>query len=217
MKFGRPRRLDERRHVGFDWIKKGNGCRMRAFLSIPLTDELHQSIETLQRRLDEDARGVRWTRAQNCHLTLKFFGDVSPSVAEKIVEALAVVGPQFDPFSIQLKGIGQFPPRGPLSVLWVGVQAGEAPLRALEQSIHEALQSAEISFDRKSFSPHLTIGRARRGDNSFLRNSSEHKQLDLGSLRVGEFCLMESVLQPGGPIYTVKRRFALGSPDDLKM
>ncbi|MGC9327279.1 MAG: RNA 2',3'-cyclic phosphodiesterase [Candidatus Hinthialibacter sp.] len=186
---------------------------MRAFLSIPLTDELHQSLETAQRRLDADVQGVRWTQVQNCHLTLKFFGEISPDAADKIAEVLAGVGPQFDPFSIQFKGIGQFPPRGPLSVLWVGVQTGEAPLLALEQSIHEALQRAEIPFDQKPFSPHITIGRARRGEKAFLRSDSAHKQLELGLMRVEEFCLMESVLQPRGPIYTVRRRFALGASD----
>ncbi len=183
---------------------------MRAFISINLTDELHQAIDQIQLRLNRDARGIRWTRAENCHLTLKFLGDVSEEVAQSLIKELEPVGSSFDPFHLELGSIGQFPPHGPLSVLWVGTVHGEAPLRALEQAIHQRLVNAAVPFDRKPFSPHLTIGRARKGDRPFLANAKEYENMHLGSLQVREFCLMESLLQPSGPVYTVRARFPLG-------
>ena len=184
---------------------------MRAFISINLTDRLHQSIEVMQRRLDGSTKGVRWTQPQNCHLTLKFLGDVSESMENEIVNALNDVGPAFDPFHLELGGVGQFPPRGPLSVLWVGVSKGEDVLCALERSIHKVLIEADISFDKKKFSPHLTIGRARRGEKPFVRFDKSSSEYDIGTLEVKEFCLMKSDLQQSGPIYTVRKRFCLGN------
>lgn len=183
---------------------------MRAFISINLNDDLHRAIRDLQRRLDSDARGIRWTPSENCHLTLKFLGDVPEALVPKLTEGLKQVGPSFDPFRIELGEIGQFPPRGPLSVLWVGAKAGSAALIALERSIHQVLNDIGVPFDRKPFSPHLTIGRARRGETPSLRNASAHGQDSLGAMQVSEFYFMESVLQPGGPIYTVRQRFPLG-------
>lgn len=182
---------------------------MRAFISINLSDALHRAIRELHDRLDGEVRGIRWIPAENCHLTLKFLGDTPEPLVQTIAEELRPIGSAFDPFPIELGGIGQFPPRGPLSVLWVGLKSGEAVLRALEQSIQQVLDNAKVSFDRKPFSPHLTIGRPRRGEQPFLR-ATARQPVSLGAMQVDAFCLMESVLQPSGPIYTVRHRFPLG-------
>jgi len=189
---------------------------MRAFLSINLSQELHQSIEKAQRHLDENARGIRWTRADHCHLTLKFFGEIDEITAQTLASLLVPVGSQFDPFALELGGIGQFPPHGPLSVLWMGVTQGEAVLRALEREIHRTLLDAGIPFDKKPFSPHLTIGRARKGEKAFLHAAKTYRDLKFGTVPVDRFCLMESVLQPSGPIYTVRNRFDLGTQTKSK-
>jgi len=183
---------------------------MRAFISINLSDTLHRAIRDLQNRLDGEIRGMRWIPAENCHLTLKFLGETPEPLVQPLAEQLQSIQPSFDPFPIEMGGIGQFPPRGPLSVLWIGVQSGQAALRALEQAIQEVLDRSQVSFDRKPFSPHLTIGRPRRGEQPFLRHSTSHQAITLGSMQVAEFCLMESVLQPSGPIYTVRHRFPFG-------
>lgn len=189
---------------------------MRAFLSINLSQELHQSIEEAQRRLEGDALGIRWTRADHCHLTLKFFGEISEATAQTLASLLVPVGSHYDPFVLELGGIGQFPPHGPLSILWMGVMRGESVLRAIEREIHQTLIDAKIPFDKKPFSPHLTIARARKGEKAFLHNAKTYRDLKFGMVPVDHFCLMESVLQPSGPIYTVRKRFDLGTQAETK-
>lgn len=184
---------------------------MRAFISVNLDEPLRGAIEEIQKILTPAAPGIRWTRAENCHLTLKFLGEIPLEAVPKLEASLKPVGERVQPFSIELGGAGQFPPRGPLSVLWIGCRQGEASLNALEKHIRQALNEEEIGFDRKPFSAHLTIGRSNRNVKVFFNNPEKYQDLVLGSLRVESFSLMESVLQPSGPAYTERRRFGLGT------
>lgn len=180
---------------------------MRAFLSIPLTENIQTQVEQLQAQLSGELPGVRWTRPSNCHLTLKFFGDIGPEVEAAINHCLPAAVKQFSPFTLEFKGAGQFPPRGALSVLWIGAGQGRAVITALEAAVREALRDAGVSFDGKPFKPHLTIARAPRGRKIFLRSPGRFESLSLGTMKVEGLSLMQSVLDPKGAIYTERARF----------
>ncbi|MBI1390426.1 MAG: RNA 2',3'-cyclic phosphodiesterase [bacterium] len=182
---------------------------MRAFLSINLTPEGRGAIGALQQSLRADAEGVRFTRPESCHLTLKFLGEIEPETEAALVKTLPAVAAAFSPFEIELKGVGQFPPRGPLAVLWVGVERGAAALTALESAIREALDAAGVSYDgKKPFTPHLTIGRGQRGRNAYLRRKESHS-VSVTRMTADAFYLMESRLDPTGAIYTERAKFSL--------
>ncbi len=183
---------------------------MRAFLSINLTDPIHQAITKLQSQLNHEVKNIRWTKPQNCHLTLKFFGDVEESFVEELSHQLAPVANESYPFEIELGGIGQFPPRGPLSVLWVGVLTNTDPLMELEKAIRTKLIESKVKFDKKPFSPHLTIGRGKRTYSLSPKTYNHYRQFSLGILPVDSFHLMESRLDPQGAIYNERIRFRLG-------
>ncbi len=183
---------------------------MRAFLSVHLNEALHRSIEELQRRLTPSVEGIRWTRPQNCHLTLKFFGEIEEKTAEHIHQCLLPVIADQKPFPLELGTIGQFPPRGALSVLWVGVTQGSEKLMQLEEEIHTALKVANISYDKKRFKPHLTIGRSKQKVYLPYKTIDQYKSHRLGKIKVDALYLMESELRPKGPIYTERARFPLG-------
>jgi RNA 2',3'-cyclic 3'-phosphodiesterase len=193
-------------------LNKNDGTTyMRTFISINLTDDIHQSISKMQNRLDSDAIGIRWTRAENCHLTLKFLGAIQEEIIEPLSNALAKASLTIQPFTAELKGIGQFPSRNPLSVLWIGVDQGNQEMRDLEQSIRKPILESGIKFDKKTFSPHLTIGRGRRGQKAQLNDLDSYANLSVGTIEVDSFYLMKSVLQQSGPVYNVVKRFPLGA------
>ncbi|HOJ59496.1 MAG TPA: RNA 2',3'-cyclic phosphodiesterase [bacterium] len=183
---------------------------MRAFISVNLDQPLKDSIEKIQKILTPAVSGIRWTRAENCHLTLKFLGDIPVESVPQLQACLRPVGERMRPFVIELGGVGQFPPRGSLSVLWIGCREGAASLSELEKQIRGALENSKVGFDRKPFSAHLTIGRGNRHMKVFFKNPERYQDLALGTLRVESFSLMESVLQPSGPVYTERDRFTLG-------
>ncbi|MDP8243492.1 MAG: RNA 2',3'-cyclic phosphodiesterase [Candidatus Hinthialibacter antarcticus] len=180
---------------------------MRAFLSIHLSESVQNQVGRLQNQLAPELPGIRWTRPANCHLTLKFLGDIEPATETAIANCLPGVAMQFSPFTVEFKGVGQFPPRGALSVLWIGVEQGGAALLALEAAVREGLRDADVEFDAQSFVPHLTIARAPRGRKIFLRSPKRFESFSLATMTVSCVSLMQSVLDPKGAIYTERVRF----------
>jgi len=199
---------ESRMEKGKESDSSRNGA-MRAFISINLTDSLHEAIGRLQKRLEPEAPGVRWTRPQNCHLTLKFLDEIDESQVEIIKYRLHAVARLLPPFSFELRGVGQFPRKGPLSVLWVGVSEGAERMTSLETIIGAALQDGDIPYDMKPFSPHLTIGRGKKPGPPCRIDYRKYANVSLGAMEVDAFYLMESVLDPQGAIYTPRARFSL--------
>ena len=184
---------------------------MRAFISVNLNPVIYEQIAGLQKELSNSARGIRWTKPENCHLTLKFLGDYPEDKLSVLGEVLDPVAEKFSPFPLELGTIGFFPPHGALSILWLGTKKGESVLKALEMEIGQALEKAGIDFDRKSFVPHLTIGRAQKDQKVYLNSKSVPSLFTFETLTVDAFFVMQSTLQPGGPVYTPRLRFPFAS------
>ncbi len=184
---------------------------MRAFISINLTDPIRESILEFQESQGKIIRNIRWTKPENIHLTLKFLGEIEEETVNKLAETLQPIEGQFSPFPVDIGSVGKFPPKGPLSILWVGLLKGTSGVMALENSIREAMEAAKIPFDKKSFVPHLTIGRAMKNKKVFFDNINDFEKLSFGTLQVESFHLMQSDLKPSGPIYTERIRFTFQS------
>lgn len=96
-------------------------------------------------------RGVRgnYTPAQNLHLTLAFIGEY-PEPADVL---RAMDGVPFPPVDLRLKGLGAYG-----DLWWLGLERCEA-LEGYVRRLRHALAEAGIPFDRKRFSPHITLVR----------------------------------------------------------
>lgn len=90
---------------------------MRLFVAINLPESITQQGTAIC----EGLPGVRWTKPEQMHLTLRFIGEVNEEQATAIKAALARI--EFNPFAMHLQGVGPFPPRGTARVLWVGINA----------------------------------------------------------------------------------------------
>ena len=92
--------------------------RVRSFLAIDLPREIKDGMRRIQERLISRISGVRWTRPEGIHLTIKFFGDISKgdiSAVSRIVENAVL---RVSPFSLSVEGIGAFPGWKRPRVLW---------------------------------------------------------------------------------------------------
>ena len=158
---------------------------MRLFLAILLSDEMKCALVNAQN--DWYDRGVRgnYTPEENLHLTLAFIGDYPD--ARTVLDALS--GLSFSPFPLRLEGMGCFG-----DLWWAGMSASE-PLFALARGIRHALSDAGIPFDRKRFSPHVTLLRKARGSMPGIRLESAGMTVDCVSL-------MRSDRGRNGMIYT---------------
>ena len=158
---------------------------MRLFIAIRLSDEMRDALVHAQNELyDRGVRG-RFTAEENLHLTLAFLGEVPD--AQPVLDALADVS--FTPFEIALEGMGCFG-----DLWWAGLKESEA-LELLARKVRHALAEREIPFDRKRFSPHITLIRNASGKLPGL-------QLRPASMTVSAVSLMRSDRGKHGMIYT---------------
>ena len=158
---------------------------MRLFIAIRLSDEMKDALVHAQNELfDRGVRG-RFTAEENLHLTLAFLGEVPD--AEPVMDALSELS--FSPFDLTLEGLGCFG-----DLWWAGLKESAA-LEALARKVRHTLAERELPFDRKRFSPHITLIRNASGKLPGL-------QLRPASMTVSAVSLMRSDRGKHGMIYT---------------
>ena len=116
---------------------------VRAFLAIPLNADLKDRLALLRSELKGALDGVRWSRPENLHLTLHFFGDTSQENLEKIKASMLSVKRNLRPFKVSIKGLGGFPGQRRARVIWLGIEPPRQ-LTNLHRIIQLALQNAGL-------------------------------------------------------------------------
>ena len=140
---------------------------------------------------------------------MRFLGDVSPGMVDKIHEALKNV--KFSPFNIQLCGLGVFPSLNYPRVVWAGMTEGVEELKSIFSQLEPQIRALGFAADAYGFSPHLTIARVRSGANKqllaeFVTKKSDY---DFGTIKANCLRLKRSQLSPKGPTYSTLREFCL--------
>jgi 2'-5' RNA ligase len=186
----------------------------RLFVAIELPAairrRIQQHVDRIRRELP-DAR-ASWTREENFHLTLKFFGDTPVERVEAVSAALKRAAGRIPLFKMQLSGCGVFPTRGKPNVLWIGINDPTNNLQRLHQSFEDEFARLGFHRDERAFHPHLTIARIRNPKHA--RSLGDvHQRTDFGALSVEavEVCLIRSELSSAGSRYTVVARHKLMS------
>ena len=164
---------------------------MRMFIAINLNDEMKDALMDIQDTMRTYGVRGRETPAENMHLTLAFIGDYDdPDYVKSIVDGIEI-----GPFDIKLSGIGAFG-----DLWWAGIE-DSAPLQAVVRRLRRALAEADIPFDRKKFSPHITL--IRRANGRLSDASKEEMAQHFGiTMRVDHISLMRSDRGKHGMIYT---------------
>lgn len=173
---------------------------MRAFLGVSVPDELKSRIIDIQDKfLDFD---IKLVEKENLHFNLKFFKEISNEEAEKLKKILEDICRRFQSFEIKISGLGAFPNRNYVRVLWLGVKDGYQIMLSLAEEIENALESLGYESEEK-FVPHLTLGRVRSGrnKNEMLVLLKELEDVEIGKMEVSELKLFQSKLSPDGPVY----------------
>lgn len=96
----------------------------------------------------------------------------------EIQEVLGTI--QFEPFPLQLREVGHFPPRGEPRILWVGVEKSLS-LMGLQRRIEGLLNRIGVAPDARKFSPHITIARLKKSPRD----------------RVGQFLMAQNLFKTG--------------------
>ena len=135
---------------------------IRVFIALDISEPARSSLSGVMYRLRAAIpRGARWVDPQGIHLTLKFLGNIDSARTDGILEPLCRIGEEYSSFSLNLAGLGVFPNQREPRVLWAGVEGEMEPLASLQEKVEEAMADQGFTRERRSFNPHLTIGRVR--------------------------------------------------------
>ena len=173
---------------------------MRAFLGISISDDLKHKILDVQRNFSNF--DIKFVESENLHFNLKFFREINDESTEKLKQILEEIIKKYEPFEIEIKGLGVFPNKNYIRVVWVGVKEGYNTLTSLAEDIQNSID--KLGFPREEkFVPHLTLGRVRTARNKSELASivEELKDLEIGRMKVDNVVLFESMLSPNGPKY----------------
>ncbi|SDB50825.1 2'-5' RNA ligase [Ruminococcaceae bacterium FB2012] len=159
---------------------------MRLFVSVELTEQLREALGSVREQLRKSGVSGNWSPRENLHLTLAFIGEHSDP--DSVLKALEKV--RFRPFELRLEGIGSF------GRLWWAGLSESRELKNLSAQVRHFLAEEGIPFDRKAFSPHITL--VREPD----RQRIPQVTVPAASMTVNSFSLMRSDRGKRGMIYT---------------
>lgn len=174
---------------------------MRCFIGLPLPESYQVGLQEFIDRWRGRLRSrISWTRPGNWHMTLKFLGEISESVASEVRDVLR--DPVGQRFFLCGAGGGFFPDSRSPRVIWAGLGEGGERCRDMAVEIDQRLAGLGLPRERRVFTPHLTLGRVRRTE----RDPWDELVRDLHGTRwprieIAHVVLWASRLTPSGPHY----------------
>ena len=180
---------------------------MRLFIAIEIPEDIRTGFASLLKEFRSVAPQVKWVRAENLHVTLKFLGETEPAKLGALRNVLSAVR-SAEPVSLEFRGLGFFPNDKRPRVFWAGMEAS-ANLKSLAADVDQATHRLGFPLEERPFTPHLTLARFPLPGvlPKLLQAIQEKRAQAFGSLRAGEFHLIESKLKPTGAEYTTVQTF----------
>lgn len=183
----------------------------RLFFAIDPPAELTLKMENLVQKFDTPPNFVRWVRAGNMHITLKFLGEVDEDSIPSIVEAAREAVTPFPAMKLVIEGLGVFPNHEHPQVVWFGIKGDTEPLRQMEHSLSSSLTALGFPPEDRPFVGHLTIGRVKSANarGKIARLVRQYHRFYIGDTVAGEVALYESRLTMEGAVYMKLESFPL--------
>ena len=184
----------------------------RLFCAFELPEALRRSIAEHSQRVREAVPDAvaSWSRPENIHLTVKFFGNVDQAKAPAITAAATRVVKEFSPIRIEVGKTGVFPRPSRPQVLWIGVEDASGALAKFQQTLEDEFAREGFSKEDRAFKPHLTIARIRRPQNA-NQLADAHLRMEFSPVEIvlSELVLFRSELSSKGSKYTSVSRHRL--------
>ena len=176
-------------------------------MAVDVPEGHRQSIESAVARLRADLVQARWTKPEQWHLTLKFFGEVPEDRIPGLIEAIGRATRETGEVESRLEDLGAFPSVSRARVLWAGLADPELKLKALAERI-----GSECGFPpEERFQAHLTLARLK-APQSLGKLIDRYRPLDWdrSPFVVDNATLVRSVLGREGAKYSPVAEFPLG-------
>ena len=119
----------------------------RAFTAIPIPEEKAEKLAELQSELPG-----KKVRPEKMHITFEFFKDLDELEVAEIKTFLEALDTK--PFEVKMKGLGAFPSKSFIRVLWAGIDSSE-----IKQLFEKVSENSIDSDNDHEFRPHITLSR----------------------------------------------------------
>jgi RNA 2',3'-cyclic 3'-phosphodiesterase len=178
---------------------------VRLFVAFELPEPLKEAIDKWISKLRGNSQsGLRWSRKEGFHITLKFLGSVDAARIPEMKEALKVGVREGLPFRLKTDALGTFGDRN----LWLGVTGDLNRLHKLADKVERALNPLGFEREDRPFSPHITLVRlskkSNRKDRKILEAIRKKEVAPIfEDFEVSGVALMESVSSPDGSVYRI--------------
>ena len=177
----------------------------RVFCAVELPDDVRERLRDHIQRLREAVpeTAASWTRVENIHLTLKFFGNIDVSRIPAISDAASRAVKEFSPFKIAVGTTGVFPKPSRAQVLWIGVSDPSASLSSLQRQLEDECAKKGFEKEGRAYRPHLTIARLRKPEGARqLADAHLQMKFEPVDVEIKELVVFRSELSSKGSKYT---------------
>jgi 2'-5' RNA ligase len=182
---------------------------LRLFIALPVPEDVRGEIARAQGQLKRSAPpgAIRWTRADQFHLTLKFLGDFPSAQLDAMKKSVTEACIGFGAIQLAAHGMGFFPNAKKPRVLWAGAGDDEDRLAELHHRIHAAVLPFAPADSSERFSSHITLGRFKPGHHgsmdNFMGRAAQFHARQFGSWLADKVEIIQSNLTPEGAMHTV--------------
>src|ERR1035441_7681615 len=189
--------------------------RFRLFIAVAIPEAVKAKMAEAQAELRRalPGHGVRWTRREQFHLTLKFLGDVDAATVEALGEAIRAACRGFGVLHLRAERVGFFPDLRYPRVVWTGVLEQAERLTRLQQAVDIATRAFTTEQKEERFTGHVTLARIkaiRRPEAEALgKAAAAMADRVFGPWTTGQVELMRSVLSPKGASHNALAEMAL--------
>jgi 2'-5' RNA ligase len=170
---------------------------VRAFVAVELSPDIRDRLGEAQECLRTCGAHLTFVRPEYIHVTMKFLGEVEEKNLPGVIKALKTV--TFVPFTASAMTVTVDNPNRPHTVWCTIEDSGES--KNLFRLIEDVVEPLGFSRETRRFTPHSTVARIRRPDQSLFTALDKLRTRTYGSCVISGFTLKKSTLTPQGPIY----------------
>ena len=184
--------------------------RLRLFVAVSIPRSHLEEIDRQIAPFKEKVTNARWVPLDNQHVTLKFLGTTPGDRLPEVEKVCAMAAASHHPATLSLGGVGAFPSRTRVRVLWVGLQDEGSLLQRVATDLDQGFEALGYPTESRAFTPHLTLCRFRMP----VPLKGGLPELDTSGLEpfpIDAIQLFRSHLSPKGARYEVLKEFPIGA------
>ncbi|MDN5305192.1 MAG: 2,3-cyclic 3-phosphodiesterase [Fusobacteriaceae bacterium] len=186
---------------------------MRCFIALDVDENFKKECIKLQKELKKFGIKGSYVKANNFHLTLRFFRNAEEKIALEIIEKLEKTLKEKKEFKISLREkLSMFIRKDGKSIVWLGIKENKEKIKSIAKELFDITNNYVLEDkDVKNFKPHFSLLRTKistKEDEENIIKIIESFDLEI-TTKIKSISLYKSELTPNGPVYSKLYRIKL--------